>query len=58
MPESKCYSCGKKITGTPVACANCGESFCEKHRLPEAHSCADILGQRELYDGGNKSTKI
>lgn len=52
MPETKCYSCGKKIIGTPVACANCGESFCEKHRLPEAHSCADITEGRELYDGG------
>lgn len=33
-----CHHCGKKLGVMSFSC-RCGEAFCPKHRLPEAHSC-------------------
>jgi len=35
---AKCDYCGK-ATYLPFTCKHCGGTFCEDHRLPEAHEC-------------------
>jgi len=35
---AKCDYCGK-ATYLPFTCKHCGGTFCEDHRLPEAHGC-------------------
>ncbi len=40
-----CYQCGKYIyNDLQFICSVCGLSFCEEHKLPEAHNC---MGQRK-----------
>lgn len=37
-----CYKCNKKFKGLPFKCKYCGQEFCDKHRLPEDHSCIGL----------------
>lgn len=38
---TKCQICQKEVD-LPFNCSYCGGSFCEKHRLPENHSCTGL----------------
>src|SRR6185312_7576321 len=37
----KCYWCGVN-ENIPFVCNYCGESFCNTHRIPMNHSCANL----------------
>ncbi|RSN78748.1 MAG: hypothetical protein DSO07_00830 [Thermoproteota archaeon] len=39
---TKCDFCKKEITTIPFICKYCGGTFCEEHRMPEAHKCPGI----------------
>jgi Zn-dependent protease len=39
----KCNECGVEIEGLPFICTYCGKSYCADHRLPEAHSCPNLV---------------
>jgi hypothetical protein len=36
-----CYHCGKEVQ-MPFRCNYCNLTFCEEHRLPEAHNCINL----------------
>lgn len=41
--------CNKKLKITSIKC-RCGMKFCDKHRLPETHSCSfDFKKNRTQY---------
>jgi len=40
---TRCFSCGRKITGLSWRCRYCGRIFCADHRLPENHGCPITL---------------
>ncbi len=39
---TKCEFCGKEVD-IPFNCNYCNRSFCADHRLPEAHSCTNLI---------------
>lgn len=39
-----CDSCGKRVA-LPYRCNYCGLHFCDEHRLPENHYCANLPGR-------------
>lgn len=43
VPQEKalCYHCGRE-TDLPYRCNYCNLTFCEEHRLPEAHNCINL----------------
>ena len=40
-----CYYCGKEVD-LPHRCSYCNLTFCDDHRLPENHNCANQPGRR------------
>ncbi len=44
-PVNACDYCGKP-TYLPFKCPYCGGTFCEDHRLPEAHNCPSLRERR------------
>jgi len=49
--DYKCDKCKRKIRGFSFRCKYCGNSYCEKHRLPEDHNC---LGLEKIRDNSIK----
>lgn len=45
----RCSNCGKEEV-LPFKCAYCGDYFCSKHRLPEAHDCRAIYLARNIAE--------
>lgn len=47
-----CDHCGREPEGIAYTCSQCGEQFCEDHRLPEAHRCPALSAEkaRQLED--------
>jgi len=45
----RCTKCGEEEV-LPFKCAYCGEYFCSRHRLPEAHECRAIYLARNLME--------
>lgn len=39
----QCDWCGKDIDGLPYQCNECSARLCEEHRLPENHTCSELL---------------
>lgn len=42
----ECDHCGREQEGIAYTCSQCGEKFCEEHRLPEAHRCPALSAER------------
>lgn len=54
-----CHKCGKAFDGLPFRCKFCRESFCDKHRLPEDHSCLGLeLRKEQLKERISKGERI
>jgi len=43
---TRCDECGVEIEGLPFLCPYCGKTYCIDHRLPEAHSCSNLVFAR------------
>lgn len=43
---ASCEYCGKSTGELAFECNYCGTSFCQTHRLPEAHDCTNISDAR------------
>lgn len=52
----RCNRCGAEEV-LPFKCAYCGEYFCSKHRLPEAHGCKALYLARSIIEIEKKETR-
>jgi len=50
-----CGHCGGSTGELAFECNYCGESFCQSHRLPEAHDCANISSTRPPTSAGDEA---
>lgn len=49
-----CGYCGDSTGELAFECNYCGESFCQAHRLPEAHDCTHISKARPPTSAGDE----
>lgn len=52
---TKCFFCNSIIKSIPFRCKYCGLTFCDKHRIPESHSCLfdlNIEFEKLIYEDG------
>ncbi len=47
--------CGERVARVVGECRYCGGGFCGRHRLPEAHACAELGSCREESHARNSS---
>jgi len=50
-----CDYCGESTGELAFECNYCGKSFCQSHRLPEAHDCANISSTRPPTSAGEEA---
>ena len=51
----RCDYCEKNVDSLPWTCKRCGQTFCDKHRLPENHYCSRI-NQKNFFEPLTKRT--
>ena len=56
-PKKKCFlaTCTDRVANIIGHCSYCKEEYCGKHRLPEAHACANIRGCKQAHYERNVS---
>lgn len=53
-----CAYCGDATGELAFECDYCGDSFCQSHRLPEAHECPNISAARPPTSAGREADAV
>ena len=51
VKRTRCASCSKVLSLATTFNCSCKNNFCSAHRLPESHSCSDMIHikQKEIF---------